>query len=148
MRSRRGRKGGMPDRTEDATPCIKSCLRLLMRSAQAMSFSLFPFPLLPFKPFLLTGQCIDLQSKFKRALNPLHQQARTRHLTINWLASARSNFARQLSYKEAKSLLPPMSPCWHKWSSRDKLIFPQAIGGEKVLLLYHVGTPSVRLEKT
>lgn len=75
----RGRNGGKHDRKEDATPCIKFCLRLLMRSAQAMSFSLFPFPRLPFKPFLLIPQCSDLQSKFKSALN---QQARTCRLMI------------------------------------------------------------------
>lgn len=70
----RGRNDGKPDRKEDATPCIMFCLRLLMRSAQAMSLTLFAFPRLPIKPFLLIPQCSDLQSKFKSALI---QQART-----------------------------------------------------------------------
>lgn len=78
MHSRPGeRNGGKPDRKEDATPCIELCLRLLMRSAQAMSFSLFPFPppRLPIKPFLLIPQCTssDLQSKFKSALKSTSQ---------------------------------------------------------------------------
>lgn len=54
VRWRWGRAGGKPHGEEHATPCINSRLRVLVRSAQAMSSCLFPSSLLPFKRFLLT----------------------------------------------------------------------------------------------